>query len=170
MAFKNPFPSLLGMNNQQPDPYQSLLGGYYTPQQAKMAWLGGTLQGIGAGLASGKSGAWAQGAALGGGAFLTGGESLSESLTTGLTRGAVKGEVAKREESGSKDITCVPALTFSQREPPLAPVLREERRRPKSRRLSWPAPLSRARASSRARRPTNPRPQACHVREGGHKS
>lgn len=67
MAFTNPFPSLLGMNNQQPDPYQSLLGGYYTPQQAKMAWLGGTLQGIGAGLASGKSGAWAQGAALGGG-------------------------------------------------------------------------------------------------------
>lgn len=70
MAFKNPFPSLLGMNNQQPDPYQSLLGGYYTPQQAKMAWLGGTLQGIGAGLASGKSGAWAQGAALGGGESL----------------------------------------------------------------------------------------------------
>lgn len=67
MAFTNPFPSLLGMNNQEPDPYQSLLGGYYTPKQAKMAWLGGTLQGIGAGLASGKSGAWAQGAALGGG-------------------------------------------------------------------------------------------------------
>ena len=59
--------NLLGMNNQQPDPYQSLLGDYYTPQQAKMAWLGGTLQGVGAGLASGKPGAWAQGLALGGG-------------------------------------------------------------------------------------------------------
>ena len=67
MEFRNPFPGLLGMNNQQPDPYQSLLGGYYTPQQAKMAWLGGSLQGLGAGLASGKSGAWAQGLALGGG-------------------------------------------------------------------------------------------------------
>ena len=67
MAFTNPFPSLLGMNNQEPDPYQSLLGGYYTPQQARRAWLGGTLQGLGAGLASGKSGAWAQGLALGGG-------------------------------------------------------------------------------------------------------
>jgi hypothetical protein len=67
MQIKNPFPGLLGMNNQQPDPYQSLLGGYYTPQQAKMAWLGGSLQGLGAGLASGKSGAWAQGLALGGG-------------------------------------------------------------------------------------------------------
>jgi len=65
MAFT--IPGLLGMNNQQPDPYQSLLGGYYTPQQAKMAWLGGSLQGLGAGLASGKSGAWAQGLALGGG-------------------------------------------------------------------------------------------------------
>ena len=59
--------SLLGTNNQQPDPYQSLLGGYYSPQQARMAWLGGTLQGVGAGLASGRPGAWAQGAALGGG-------------------------------------------------------------------------------------------------------
>lgn len=59
--------NLLGMNNQQPDPYQSLLGDYYTPQQARMAWLGGTLQGVGAGLASGRPGAWAQGAALGGG-------------------------------------------------------------------------------------------------------
>jgi hypothetical protein len=67
MEFRNPIPGLLGMNNQQPDPYQSLLGGYYTPQQAKMAWLGGSLQGLGAGLASGKSGAWAQGLALGGG-------------------------------------------------------------------------------------------------------
>ncbi len=67
MQFTNPFPSLLGMNNQEPDPYQTLLGGYYTPQQARMAWLGGTLQGVGAGLASGKAGAWAQGAALGGG-------------------------------------------------------------------------------------------------------
>jgi hypothetical protein len=67
MEFRNPFPSLLGMNNQEPDPYQSLLGGYYTPQQARRAWLGGTLQGLGAGLASGKSGAWAQGLALGGG-------------------------------------------------------------------------------------------------------
>ena len=65
MAFT--IPGLLGMTNQQPDPYQTLLGGYYTPQQAKMAWLGGTLQGLGAGLASGKSGAWAQGLALGGG-------------------------------------------------------------------------------------------------------
>jgi len=63
----NFFQSLLGMNNQQPDPYQSLLGGYYTPQQAKMAWLGGSLQGLGAGLATGKPGAWAQGLAVGGG-------------------------------------------------------------------------------------------------------
>ena len=66
MSFINPFPSLLGMNNQQPDPYQSLLGEYYNPQQARMAWLGGTLQGVGAGLAAGKPGAWAAGAALGG--------------------------------------------------------------------------------------------------------
>jgi len=58
---------LLGMFQPQPDPYQSLLGDYYNPQQARMAWLGGTLQGVGAGLASGKAGAWAQGAALGGG-------------------------------------------------------------------------------------------------------
>ena len=67
MAFTNPFPSLLGINDQQPDPYQTLLGGYYTPQQARMAWLGGTLQGLGAGLAGGRPGAWAQGAILGGG-------------------------------------------------------------------------------------------------------
>lgn len=59
--------NLLGMFQPQPDPYQSLLGDYYNPQQARMAWLGGTLQGVGAGLASGKAGAWAQGAALGGG-------------------------------------------------------------------------------------------------------
>ena len=67
MAYTNPLPRLLGMDSQQPDPYQSLLGGYYTPQQAKMAWVGGTLQGLGAGLASGKPGAWAQGLSLGGG-------------------------------------------------------------------------------------------------------
>ena len=88
MAFTNPFPSLLGMNNQQPDPYQSLLGGYYTPQQAKMAWLGGTLQGIGAGLASGKSGAWAQGAALGGG----------EGLDNYRQRAVVANGIARRKQ------------------------------------------------------------------------
>lgn len=67
MQFTNPFPSLLGMGSNQPDPYQSLLGKYYDPRQARMAWIGGTLQGLGAGLASGKSGAWAEGLALGGG-------------------------------------------------------------------------------------------------------
>lgn len=67
MQFTNPFPSLLGMGSNQPDPYQSLLGEYYDPRQARMAWIGGTLQGLGAGLASGKSGAWAEGLALGGG-------------------------------------------------------------------------------------------------------
>lgn len=67
MQFTNPFPSLLGMGSNQPDPYQSLLGEYYDPRQARMAWLGGTLQGLGAGLASGKSGVWAEGLALGGG-------------------------------------------------------------------------------------------------------
>jgi len=64
MAIKQ---SLLGMFQQQPDQLQTLLGQYYDPKQAKMQWLGGTLQGLGAGLASGEPGAWAQGAIAGGG-------------------------------------------------------------------------------------------------------
>lgn len=59
--------SLLGMFQQNPDQFQTLLGQYYDPRQAKMQWLGGTLQGLGAGLASGEQGAWAQGAIAGGG-------------------------------------------------------------------------------------------------------
>lgn len=59
--------SLLGMFQQNPDQFQTLLGQYYDPKQAKMQWLGGTLQGLGAGLASGEPGAWAQGAIAGGG-------------------------------------------------------------------------------------------------------
>lgn len=66
MNFTNPIAPLLGMFQQQPDPYQSLLGEYYNPQQARMAWLGGTLQGLGSGLATGRPGAWAQGAIQGG--------------------------------------------------------------------------------------------------------
>ena len=60
--------SLLGGPvQQQPDQFQSLLGEYYDPRVAKMKWLGGTLQGLGAGLASGEPGAWAQGLTAGGG-------------------------------------------------------------------------------------------------------
>lgn len=59
--------SLLGMFQQNPDQFQTLLGQYYDPKQAKMQWLGGTLQGLGQGLASGEPGAWAQGAIAGGG-------------------------------------------------------------------------------------------------------
>jgi hypothetical protein len=59
--------SLLGMFQQNPDQFQTLLGQYYDPKQAKMQWLGGTLQGLGQGIASGEPGAWAQGAIAGGG-------------------------------------------------------------------------------------------------------
>ena len=59
--------SLLGMFQQNPDQFQTLLGQYYDPKQAKMQWLGGTLQGLGQGLASGEPGAWAQDAIAGGG-------------------------------------------------------------------------------------------------------
>lgn len=59
--------NLLGLlPQQQPNQMQTLLGEYYDPKQARMAWLGGTLQGLGAGLASGRPGAWAQGLAMGG--------------------------------------------------------------------------------------------------------
>lgn len=61
---------LLGLFQQQPDQLQSLLGQYYSPSQARMSWLGGTLQGIGSGIASGRPGAWAQGGILGGGEAL----------------------------------------------------------------------------------------------------
>lgn len=58
---------LLGMFQTQPDQFQTLLGQYYDPRTARQQWLGGTLQGLGAGLASGEPGAWAQGAIAGGG-------------------------------------------------------------------------------------------------------
>jgi hypothetical protein len=58
---------LLGLFQQQPDQLQSLLGQYYSPQQSRMSWLGGTLQGIGAGIASGRPGAWATMGTYGGG-------------------------------------------------------------------------------------------------------
>lgn len=58
---------LLGMFQTQPDQYQTLLGEYYDPKTAKMKWLGGTLQGLGMGLASGQPGAWATGLTQGGG-------------------------------------------------------------------------------------------------------
>ena len=62
--------SLLGALQPQPDQFQTLLGEYYDPKAARMKWLGGTLQGLGAGLASGKPGAWAEGLAAGGGQAL----------------------------------------------------------------------------------------------------
>lgn len=58
---------LLGMFQPQPDQFQTLLGQYYDPATARRKWLGGTLQGLGMGLASGEPGAWAQGMATGGG-------------------------------------------------------------------------------------------------------
>lgn len=62
--------SLLGFFQPQPDPLTSLLGEYYDPKTARMKWLGGTLQGLGVGLASGEPGAWASGMTLGGGEAL----------------------------------------------------------------------------------------------------
>lgn len=59
--------SLLGAFQTQPDQFQNLLGEYYDPKTAKMKWLGGTLQGLGMGLASGQPGAWASGLTQGGG-------------------------------------------------------------------------------------------------------
>jgi hypothetical protein len=61
---------LLGMFQPQPDQFQTLLGEYYDPKTSRMKWLGGSLQGLGAGLASGRPGAWAQGLAMGGGEAL----------------------------------------------------------------------------------------------------
>lgn len=58
---------LLGAFQTQPDQFQSLLGEYYDPKTARMKWLGGTLQGLGMGLASGQPGAWATGLTQGGG-------------------------------------------------------------------------------------------------------
>lgn len=59
--------NLLGMFQPQQSQMQTLLGEYYDPKAARMAWLGGALQAAGAGLASGRPGAWAEGLALGGG-------------------------------------------------------------------------------------------------------
>lgn len=56
--------ALLGYS--QPDSLQALLGDYYSRKQAGLSLLGGALQAAGAGLASGRPGAWAQGLALGG--------------------------------------------------------------------------------------------------------
>lgn len=56
---------LLGFFPGQAAPMQSLLGEAYDPRAARMRFLGGALSGIGMGLASGKPGAWAQGAILG---------------------------------------------------------------------------------------------------------
>jgi hypothetical protein len=61
---------LLGLFQPQPDQFQTLLGEYYDPKTSRMKWLGGSLQGLGAGLASGRPGAWAQGLAMGGGEAL----------------------------------------------------------------------------------------------------
>lgn len=61
---------LLGMFEQQPNAFQTLLGEHYNPKTSRMKWLGGSLQGLGAGLASGQPGAWAQGLAMGGGQAL----------------------------------------------------------------------------------------------------
>lgn len=58
--------NLLGMFQPQQSQMQTLLGEYYDPKAARMAWLGGALQAAGAGLASGRPGAWAEGLALGG--------------------------------------------------------------------------------------------------------
>lgn len=70
MATNNAFKEISGWgllgNSAQPSQTQSLLGNYYDPRAARMQLLGGTLQGIGMGLASGKPGAWVQGAVLGG--------------------------------------------------------------------------------------------------------
>lgn len=59
--------SLLGMFQPQQGAFQTLLGEYYDPKQARMKWIGGSLQGLGMGLASGRPGAWAEGLAMGGG-------------------------------------------------------------------------------------------------------
>lgn len=61
---------LLGLFQPQPNEFQTLLGEYYDPKTSRMKWLGGSLQGLGAGLASGRPGAWAQGLAMGGGEAL----------------------------------------------------------------------------------------------------
>jgi hypothetical protein len=69
---------LLGMFQPQQSQFQTLLGEYYDPSAARMKWFGGTLQGLGAGLASGRPGAWAEGLASGGGQAL--GEYQREAL------------------------------------------------------------------------------------------
>ena len=67
MAYSNPLAPLLGMfTPQTPDAYQSLLGDYYDPKRAMLSMIGGNLQGVGMGLASGKPGAWAIGGIQGG--------------------------------------------------------------------------------------------------------